>query len=189
MGSRCSLHVVRRTDVKVVPLKRYSSMRNFNNIVIGLALACFCLPATGCSPDAVTEFGTHGRFSGEWDDQPWSGRGYAVLVSDTLFLFGHRRPVSNQFYDEEIWLAVPFVGVGRYEIHAMARLSKITGGDAGYFYSGSGELLLESVDLANQRLEGRLELVANGHDGPWRFENGVVNLPIYFTFGQAPPFY
>ena len=54
----------------------------------------------------------------------------------------------------------------------MARLSKITGGDAGYFYSGSGELLLESVDLANKRLAGRLELVANGHDGPWRLRTG-----------------
>jgi hypothetical protein len=156
-----------------------------------LAILCVAISSfvgSGCRPDNVLNVDSgFGPFEGEWDGRAWRGRGYVVLTGDSLFLFGHRRPVDEQFYDEIVRVSIAFNGVGSYTIVGEhAQLGKVVGGDAGYFTSASGVLEIARADRINLRAEGTLELRGQSHDGTWRLERVTFNVPIYTRFDQPP---
>ena len=160
--------------------------RAFSVIVAATVLAG-CEPVT--APGTTIEAGL-GPFRGAWNQETWNGRGYAVLIDDTLHITGHRRPVSSQFYDETVRITIPFAGTGTYEVESgAAEMWEIVGGDAGYFASVSGEMRITRVDVAAKQIEGFLQLHGNGYGRPWSLTNVEFTLPIYSSFNEPPRLY
>lgn len=125
-----------------------------------------------------------------WNETGWNGRGYVVLVNDTLYVTGHRRPVPKEFYGERVSVRVPFAGVGTYELTgAEAELWEITGGDAGYFARVTGEMVVTRVNREGMQIEGHLDLRGHGYSRAWSLTGAELKLPIYSSFNQTPRLY
>lgn len=126
-----------------------------------------------------------GRFVGRWDGEAWRGRAYAVLRDDTLHVTGHR-PDPRYYYDEYVSARVPFTGPGRYTVSLKeGRLSKMTGGDAGYFPDASGTLVIRSYDAAAATVTGSVELRAE-HAGEVWVARGEFDAPVYARSQDVP---
>lgn len=127
-----------------------------------------------------------GSFVGRWDGEVWRGRAYAVLRGDTLHVVGHR-PDPRYYYDEYVEARVLFTGPGRYAVPAKAgRLSKITGGDAGYFPDASGTLVVRSYDAQSRTVSGTVELRASHGGAVWEAQ-GQFHAPVYAGYDEVPP--
>jgi len=128
-----------------------------------------------------------GTVRGRWDGAAWDGRGYAVLHGNTLHLVGHR-PDPRSFYEELVRARVPFRGVAAYQVGAdAASLEQITGGDAGYLPSATGELRVTDYHAGTDRVRGTLWLVSANPHLPWRFEDGTFHVPVYARWEDVPP--
>ena len=144
-----------------------------------------------CDEDPVAPDAGFGVFEGRWDGKDWRGQGYAVLIADTLHLFGHR-PDPQSYYDEFVRARVRFTGPGTYAVATeQGSMEQITGGDAGYFPSASGELRVTRYDATTRRVAGTLRLRVTDPRYPpgtfdWRFEDGTFDVPVYTRWEDRP---
>lgn len=168
-------------------------MKTYKPVTRTLSLIAAIVLMAGC--EQATDTGTGvapglGPFEGLWNETSWNGRGYVVLVRDTLYVTGHHRPVARTFYDERVTVTVPFTGAGTYHLSgAEAELWEITGGDAGYFARVAGEMVITRIDWASMEIEGHLELRGNGYDRAWSLTAAEFKLPIYSSFNATPRLY
>lgn len=148
------------------------------------AFSAGCLEST-TAPARTEGPELRGSFAGHWDSETWQGDAYAVLQGETLFLIAHR-PDPRYFYDEYIEAELHFTGPGTYDIAREAgRLSKITGGDAGYFPSAAGLLVVREFDSATRTVAGTLVLTADHNQTEWVVE-GQFTAPVFSESRQIP---
>ena len=141
----------------------------------------------GCGDRAEPLGPDYRAFTGKWNGDAWSGRGYAVIRHDTLFLVGHRSG-SPSYYDEYVGVTTVFTGIGVYAIRdTEGRLSAVVGGDAGYFPSASGILSITSDRGDPRMLEGTLSLTSTNRNLPWSFRDGRFRVQVYGDFDEVPP--
>ena len=142
-------------------------------------LACTDILEPG-SPDG------NRAFTGTWNGSAWSGRGYAVIHDDTLYLLGEE-PLRPRGYDRYVRVQTPFRGSGRYIIDAGEGELGALDGDAGYFPPASGVLVVTSDGGSPRILEGRVWLSSTERGLPWKFEHGEFRVRVYTAFNQVPP--
>ena len=152
---------------------------------VGMAIAAGLL--AGCS-DGLFGRGSlpRGTFDGSWDGAEWRGSAYAVLRHDSLFVVAHR-PDPQYFYDEYVQAQVRFTGKGTYPIaETQARLSKITGGDAGWWSPSAGTLVIDGYDGHSHTVSGSVTLRGESMQPAWN-ASGRFDAPVYASFEQVPP--
>jgi hypothetical protein len=126
-----------------------------------------------------------GSFVGQWDSRTWQGDAYAVLQGETLRFIAHR-PDPQYLYDEYIEAELHFTGPGTYDIPLEAgRLSKVTGGDAGYFPSAAGSLVISEFDSETRTVAGTLALTAH-HGGTEWVAAGQFSAPVFSEYQEIP---
>jgi hypothetical protein len=151
-----------------------------------LLVATLVVVATGCADTLMQPENGTGPFEGRWNGRTWKGRGFAVLVDDTLYLIGHRRPDPRYFNDEYVRVRMPFDGERRYTIDSgYASLEHVVGGDAGYFPSARGLLTITDVDQARTQVRGMVVLSSTAPSLEWTFEDGRFLLPIHTSFSDG----
>lgn len=163
----------------------YFSIRSLKLVAVALAITM----AAACA-DAPTEAGSFdGPFEGRWNGRDWNGRGFAVLMQDTLYLIGHQDIYDQGHYEQQVRVQVRYDGAGRYQLDGtparQARMAEIVGGDAGYFPGATGDMTLRELESGTW-LEGTIHLAATGPNGPWGFEDGEFRVRVYDSFQKVP---
>lgn len=150
-----------------------------------LLLALFLALLGACDRGLTGSADGLGSFEGHWDDDEWRGRSYAVTDGDTLMIVAHR-PDPQVYYDEFIFVRVRFTGTGVYRISGRAgHLSKLIGGDAGYFHDAEGTVVIHRYDARERTVTGTVRLVADDANPDWRVE-GEFRAPIYADHRDVP---
>ena len=159
-------------------MRRFGTMLR-TAIAAGLLAGC----ADGLLPSRDGELGT---FDGSWDGATWRGTAFAVLQGDSLTVVAHR-PDPKYFYDEYVQVRVRFDGVGSYAVpEAAGGLSKITGGDAGYFPPAGGTLVITAYDAGSRAIAGSVTLRARSMNPEW-IASGSFAAPVYSSLAEVPP--
>ncbi|CAA9298898.1 MAG: hypothetical protein AVDCRST_MAG68-242 [uncultured Gemmatimonadetes bacterium] len=151
-----------------------------------LLLALFLTLLAACDRGSTgPSDGRFGSFQGRWDGDPWHGLSYAVMDGDTLQIVGHR-PDPKVYYDEFVVARIRFTGPGVYPVSGRAgHLSKLVGGDAGYFHDAGGTVIISGHDARERTVTGSVSLVADRADPDWRVD-GTFSAPVYLDYRDVP---
>jgi hypothetical protein len=152
-----------------------------------LLLPCMItLPACASDPTAPEPLNV-GPVSGRWNQQIWSGSGFAIQTGDSLRIIG-QRPDPFYYYHEAIVVALEFGGVGEYLVPG--RMESVVGGDGIVSASGEATVVISDYIPAtadrNARVRGSVTLISNDPMRTWRFESGTFDVPIFERWEDAP---
>ena len=149
-----------------------------------LAVVALPMLLASCGDPLFAPPAGFGVVEGRWNDVPWNGYGWAVLVADTLYVTG-RRDVSGA-ESEEIRVKVRFNGVGTYQLNgSTASIALIVGGDAVTLYPATGQFVLNDYD--GNFAVGNLNLNAQLPGGTVTFAGRRFDTPVFFNFADVPP--
>lgn len=125
-----------------------------------------------------------GTFRGRLNGEPWNGYGWAVLVNDTLYLFGRRDINTEIGAAEEIRMNVPFTGVGSYQV-TNAIHGEVQTGNTTFSARASGPMQLSTYD--GVFILATVSVSVTGPGG-WSMENGQLDMPVFHSWDDVPVF-
>jgi hypothetical protein len=165
-----------------VPLKSPRPAYAYLILLVSAMLLSGCAAApTAPEPPNV------GPVSGRWNQQIWSGSGFAIQTADSLRIVG-QRPDPFHYFHEEISVRLEFSGVGEYEVDGS--MEQVTGGDLVASTSCDAVVVitdyLPATDDRSARVRGNMTLTSTDPDRPWRFESGAFDVPIFARWEDVP---
>ena len=123
-----------------------------------------------------------GTFRGTLDGEAFNGYGWAVLIGDSVHIFGRRDINTEIGAAEEIRISALFIGQGSYQI-TDAIHGEVERGSAQFSARAPGQMVVTTYD--GTYLVGTISLALAGSSG-WRFEGGNFDLPIFHSFDDVP---
>ena len=147
------------------------------------AILAFPLLLASCGESLITTPPGFGVVEGQWNNVGWNGYGWAVLVTDTLFLTG-RRDVSGS-ESQEVRVKVPFNGVGTYQLNATnSSIALIVGNDGVTQAPATGQFVVSQYD--GFFVVGNMNMTAQLPSGTVTFAGRRFDMPVFFSFADVP---